>query len=163
MEYRLLGRTGVQVSVLTLGTMVFGPSGNEDAEDCVRIIHAAIDAGVNLIDTADAYSAGAAEVIVGRALRGRRHDAMIATKFHWPMGGGVNERGNSRLWLMRAVEASLRRLQTDHVDLYQVHRPDVEMDIEETLSALTDLVRQGKIRYAGSSTFPSWLLVEAKW
>lgn len=163
MEYRVLGRTGVKVSSYCLGAMMFGEMGNRDHDECIRMIHTAIDAGVNFIDTADVYSGGESEEIVGKALGGRRDDVVLATKVHFEMGKGPNERGNSRLWIMREVEASLRRLGTDHIDLYQLHRPDPETDIEETLGALDDLVRQGKIRYAGSSTFPGWQLVEAHW
>jgi aryl-alcohol dehydrogenase-like predicted oxidoreductase len=164
MEYRSLGGTGVQVSTMCLGTMMFGTWGNDDADDCARIIHRAIDGGINFIDTADVYSEGRSEEIVGAALRGSaRDDIVLATKFHGPMGPGRNQRGNSRLWIMRSVEDSLRRLGTDHIDLYQVHRPEPETAVEETLSALTDLQRQGKIRYFGSSTFPGWQLVEARW
>ncbi|MDE9365170.1 aldo/keto reductase [Luteipulveratus sp. YIM 133132] len=137
--------------------------GNGDHADSVRIIHRALDAGVNLVDTADAYATGESEEIVGRALQGRRDDVVLATKFHLPMGEDPNMRGNSRRWVMRAVEGSLRRLQTDHIDLYQVHRPDPGVDIEETLSALTDLVRAGKVRAIGTSTFPASDLVRAQW
>jgi aryl-alcohol dehydrogenase-like predicted oxidoreductase len=143
--------------------MMFGAWGNSDVEQCVRVTHAAIDAGVNFIDTADVYSAGQSEEIVGKALSDRRNRVVLATKFHGRMGDGVNESGNSRLWIMREVEDSLRRLGTDHIDLYQVHRADPETDLEETLSALTDLQRQGKIRYFGTSTFPAWMMVEAQW
>jgi aryl-alcohol dehydrogenase-like predicted oxidoreductase len=164
MEYRTLGNTGVRVSTHCLGTMMFGTWGNDDAEECVRIVHRAIDGGINFVDTADVYSAGRSEDIVGLALKGHiRDDIVLATKFHNPMGPGQNQRGNSRLWIARAVEDSLRRLGTDHIDLYQVHRPEGETAVEETLSALTDLQRQGKIRYFGSSTFPGWQLVEAAW
>ena len=163
MEYRRLGSTGVKISVQCLGAMMFGEWGNRDHDDSIRIIHAALDGGINFIDTADVYSAGESEEIVGKALKGKRDDVVLATKFHGAMGRGLNERGNSRLWIMREVENSLRRLQTDHIDLYQVHRPDPKTDIAETLGALDDLVRQGKIRYAGASTFPSWHLVEAHW
>ena len=163
MEYRLLGRTGVRVSSHCLGAMMFGPMGNEDADECVRIIHAALDAGINFIDTADVYSRGVSEEIVGRALRGRRDDVVLATKVHGRMGRGPNQAGNSRLWILREVEDSLRRLGTDHIDLYQLHRPDPDTDLEETLEALGDLVRQGKVRYVGTSAFPGWQLVEAHW
>jgi aryl-alcohol dehydrogenase-like predicted oxidoreductase len=163
MEYRALGRTGVKVSAFSLGALMFGPWGNKNQDECVRMIHEAIDAGVNLIDTADLYGEGGSEEIVGRALKGRRDELVLATKFHNPMGPGPNERGNSRLWIMRAVEASLRRLETDHIDLYQAHRWDPATDIDETLSALTDLVRQGKVRYIGCSTFPAFLIVESRW
>ena len=145
MEYRTLGSTGVRVSTHCLGTMMFGPWGNDDAEDCARIVRRAIDGGINFVDTADMYSAGRSEEIVGLALKGSiRDDVVLATKFHNPMGLGQNQRGNSRLWIMRAVEDSLRRLGTDHIDLYQVHRPEGETAIEETLSALTDLQRRGE-------------------
>jgi aryl-alcohol dehydrogenase-like predicted oxidoreductase len=144
--------------------MMFGPWGNDDAEDCVRIVHRAIDGGINFVDTADMYSDGRSEEIVGQALKGaRRDEVVLATKFYQPMGPGPNQRGNSRVWIMRAVEDSLRRLGTDHIDLYQAHRPEADTDIEETLSALTDLQRQGKIRSFGSSTFPGWQMVQAQW
>ncbi len=163
MELRPLGRTGVKVSVQCLGAMMFGPWGNADHDDCLRMIDRAIDGGINFIDTADAYSAGESEEIVGKALKGRRDDVVLATKVHFPMGKGPNEGGNSRLWIMREVEDSLRRLDTDHIDLYQIHRPDPATDISETLGALTDLVRQGKVRYIGSSTFTGWQIVESQW
>ena len=163
MEYRTLGSTGVSVSTHCLGAMMFGGDGNTDVEDCVRIIHAALDNGITFVDTADVYSAGQSEEIVGKALKGRRDDVVLASKVHGDMGEGVNQRGNSRLWIMREVEDSLRRLGTDHIDLYQIHRPEPQTDIEETLGALTDLQRQGKIRYFGSSTFPGWQMVEAQW
>ncbi|HEX9124027.1 MAG TPA: aldo/keto reductase [Actinomycetota bacterium] len=163
MEYRTLGGTGVRVSTHCLGAMMFGEWGNTDVDECVGIVHAALDAGVNFVDTADVYSDGGSEEIVGRALRGRRDDVVLATKAHGEMGSGQNERGNSRVWLTREVENSLRRLGTDHLDLYQIHRPEAETDVEETLGALTDLQRQGKIRYFGSSTFPGWQTVEAQW
>lgn len=152
MQYRQLGRTGVQVSNLCLGTMMFGAWGEPDHAASIRIIHAALDAGITFVDTADVYSAGESEVIVGKALKGRRDDVVLATKFFMPMGDDRNQRGGSRRWITTAVEDSLRRLATDHLDLYQVHRPDPSMDVEETLSALTDLVRQGKIRAFGSSS-----------
>ena len=142
---------------------MFGPWGTPDHDECIRIIHRALDAGINFVDTADAYSAGESEVITGKALKGRRDEVVLATKVHFPMGRGQNDRGNSRLYIMREVEASLKRLDTDHIDLYQIHRPDPEVDHEETLGALSDLVRQGKIRYAGSSTYPGWMIVEARW
>ena len=145
MDYRPLGRTGVQVSNLCLGTMMFGAWGNTDHDDSIRIIHAALDAGINFVDSADVYSNGESEEIVGKALTGRRDDVVLATKFFMPMGDDVNRRGPSRRWIMTAVEDSLRRLGTDHIDLYQVHRPDPAVDYEETLGALTDLVRQGKV------------------
>jgi aryl-alcohol dehydrogenase-like predicted oxidoreductase len=163
MEYRTLGATGVRVSTHCLGAMMFGQWGNTDVDECVRIIHAALDGGINFVDTADVYSAGQSEEIVGRALKGRRDEVVLATKVHGEMGRGQNERGNSRVWIAREVDNSLRRLGTDHIDLYQIHRPEAETDVEETLGALTDLQRQGKIRYFGSSTFPGWQLVEAHW
>jgi aryl-alcohol dehydrogenase-like predicted oxidoreductase len=163
MESRTLGRTGVQVSPLCLGAMMFGAWGNPDHDDSIRIINRALDAGINFIDTADVYSAGESEEIVGKALAGRRDDIVLATKAHVPMGKDPNMRGNSRRWLVREVENSLRRLQTDWIDLYQMHRPDPATDIDETLGALTDLVRAGKIRYFGSSTFPASQIVEAQW
>ncbi|MEV5767624.1 aldo/keto reductase [Micromonospora sp. NPDC052213] len=162
MRYRVLGGTGIEVSVHALGTMMFGAVGNPDHDDCVRIIHAALDRGVNLVDTADMYSAGESERIVGRALRGRRDDVVLATKVHFPMGEGRNRGGNSRRWILRAVEDSLRRLDTDWIDLYQVHRPDHTTDIEETLGVLSDLVRAGTIRAFGCSTFPAEEIVEAQ-
>jgi aryl-alcohol dehydrogenase-like predicted oxidoreductase len=162
MQHRPLGRTGVSVSQFCLGTMMFGSWGNPDHDESIRIIHAALDAGINFIDTADVYGAGESEEIVGKALAGRRDDVVLATKFHNPMGEDLNQRGNSRRWIMRAVEDSLRRLGTDWIDVYQVHRPDPGTDVEETLSALTDLVRQGKVRYLGSSTFPASQIVEAQ-
>ena len=163
MEYRTLGSTGVRVSTHCLGAMMFGEWGNVDVDECVWIVHAALDGGVNFIDTADMYSSGQSEEIVGLALKDRRDDMVLATKVHFEMGPGQNQQGNSRMWIMREVEDSLRRLGTDHIDLYQVHRPEPQTDIEETLGALTDLQRQGKIRYFGSSTFPGWQMVEAQW
>ncbi len=163
MRYRQLGHTGVQVSTLCLGTMLFGPWGNPDHEDSIRIIHRALDSGINFVDTADVYAAGESEQIVGKALRGRRDDVVLATKFHGPMGDDRNRRGASRRWIVRAVEDSLRRLGTDWIDLYQVHRPTPDVDIDETLGALTDLVRSGKVRYLGSSTFPAHAIVDAQW
>lgn len=162
-KYRTLGRTGLQVSPLCLGTMMFGSWGNPDHDDSVAIIRAAVDAGINFIDTADVYSAGESEEILGKAIAGHRDDLVIATKFHGSMGDDPNRSGNSRRWIMRACEQSLRRLGTDHIDLYQVHRPEPGTDIDETLGALTDLVRQGKVRYLGSSTFPAASVVEAQW
>ena len=147
MELRLLAGTGVQVSGLCLGAMMFGKMANPDHGECVAMIHKALDAGINFIDTADVYGAGESEEIVGKALAGtRRDDVFLATKFHNPMGEDPNRRGNSRRWITRAVEDSLRRLDTDWIDLYQVHRPEPATDIEDTLSALTDLVHQGKVR-----------------
>src|ERR687883_589780 len=163
MNYRPLGRTGVQVSPLCLGTMMFGAWGNSDHDDSIRIIHRALDAGVNFVDTADVYSAGESEEIVGKALEGRRDDVVLATKFFMPMGEDPNMRGGSRRWIVRAVEDSLRRLGTDRIDLYQVHRPEPGVDVEETLGALTDLVRQGKVRYIGSSSYNAGEIVEAQW
>ena len=162
MDYRPLGRTGVQVSQLCLGTMMFGAWGNTDHDDSIRIIHRALDAGVNFVDTADVYSAGESEEIVGKALKGRRDDVVLATKFFMPMGDDSNRRGGSRRWIVKAVEDSLRRLGTDHIDLYQVHRPDPAVDVQETLGALTDLVQQGKVRYIGSSSYSGSQIVEAQ-
>ncbi|MFC6084832.1 aldo/keto reductase [Sphaerisporangium aureirubrum] len=163
MQRRILGGTGISVSEFALGAMMFGPLGNDDRDDGVRIIHRALDAGINFVDTADIYSAGASEEIVGQALKGRRDDVVLATKAHGSMGPDPNHGGNSRRWLVREVENSLRRLGTDHIDLYQIHRPDPATDIDETLGALTDLVRAGKVRAVGSSTFPAELIVEAQW
>jgi len=163
-EYRELGRTGVKVSPLCLGAMMFGSWGNADHDESIRLIHRALDAGINFIDTADVYSRGESEEIVGKALAGgRRDDVVLATKVHGEMGDGANQRGNSRRWIIREVEDSLRRLGTDWIDLYQIHRPERDTDIEETLSALSDLVRAGKVRYIGSSTFPASQIVEAQW
>ncbi|MGR6914262.1 aldo/keto reductase [[Actinomadura] parvosata] len=161
MRYRILGGTGIEVSAYCLGTMMFGAAGNPDHDDSIRIIHTALDQGINFVDTADMYSAGESEEIVGKALRGRRDDVVLATKVHFPMGEGPNRGGNSRRWIVREVESSLKRLGTDWIDLYQIHRPDHRTDIEETLAALTDLVRQGKIRAFGSSAFPAHETVEA--
>jgi len=163
-ELRPLGRTGVSVSKLCLGTMMFGAWGNPDHDDSTRIIHRALDAGINFIDTADVYSAGESEQIVGKALTGgRRDDIVLATKLYMPMGEDPNHRGSSRRWIIQEVENSLRRLGTDWIDLYQVHRPDPNTDIEETLGALSDLVHQGKVRHIGHSTFPASHIVEAQW
>jgi aryl-alcohol dehydrogenase-like predicted oxidoreductase len=158
-----LGRTGVRVSRFGLGTMVLGAWGNTDWAECERIVHRALDAGINLVDTADVYAFGESEEIVGAALRHRRDDVVLATKFHNPMGADPNRRGNSRRWIRTAVHDSLRRLGVDHIDLYQVHRPDPSTDLEETVDALTDLVRAGDIRYWGTSTFPASDLVELCW
>ena len=163
MNHRLLGRTGVSVSQMCLGAMMFGAWGNPDHDESIRIIHAALDAGINFVDTADVYAQGESEEIVGKALKGRRDDVILATKFHGAMGDDPNRQGSSRRWIIRAVEDSLRRLDTDWIDLYQVHRPRTDTDIEETLGALTDLVRQGKVRYIGASTFPASQIVEAQW
>jgi aryl-alcohol dehydrogenase-like predicted oxidoreductase len=163
MQMQPLGKTGMQVSRFCLGAMMFGGMGNSDHADCVRIIHRAIDAGVNFIDTADVYSEGESEQIVGKALKGRRESIVLATKFFFPMGTGPNERGGARTWIVREVEASLKRLGTDYVDLYQIHRYDPDTDLEEILFTLTELVRQGKIRSFGSSMFPPDRIVESHW
>jgi aryl-alcohol dehydrogenase-like predicted oxidoreductase len=163
MHYRTLGKTGIKVSPYCLGAMMFGGIANADHDDCVRIIHKALDFGINFVDTADRYSTGESEEIVGKALKGRRDKIVLATKVHGPMGDDPNQQGNSRRWVTQAVEASLRRLQTDHIDLYQIHRPAPDTDIEETLSVLTDLMRAGKVRAIGSSTFPASEIVEAQW
>ncbi len=163
MEYRSLGDTGVQVSNLCLGTMMFGGVNNADHDDCVRIIHTALDAGINFVDTADVYSNGESEEIVGKALQGRRDQVVLATKFQGVMGEDRNQGGASRRWIVAEVENSLRRLRTDHIDLYQLHRPNPGTNIEETLAALTDLVRQGKVLYVGHSAFQASQIVEAQW
>ena len=164
MDYRALGRTGVKVSPLCLGAMMFGAWGNTDHDECIRIIHRALDAGVNFIDTADVYARGESEEIVGKALAGgRRDNVVLATKVHGTMGDDPNEFGNTRRWITREIDNSLRRLKTDWIDLYQIHRPESDTDVDETLGALTDLVRAGKVRYIGSSTFPSSQIVEAQW
>jgi aryl-alcohol dehydrogenase-like predicted oxidoreductase len=167
MKMRTLGRTGIKVSPYCLGAMMFGAMGNPDHDDSIRIIHRALDAGINFVDTADVYSGGESEEIVGKALAqlpaDRRDDVVLATKVHGGMGDDPNRAGNSRRWIVTEVENSLRRLQVDHVDLYQIHRPSPDTDIEETLSALTDLVRSGKVRAIGSSTFPASEIVEAQW
>ena len=164
MNYRTLGHTGTKVSPLCLGAMMFGNWGNQDHDDSIRIIHRALDAGVNFIDTADVYSGGESEQIIGKALAGgKRENVVLATKVHGTMGDDPNELGNSRRWIIKEVENSLRRLGTDWIDLYQIHRPEADTDIDETLGALTDLVRAGKVRYIGSSTFPASQIVEAQW
>jgi aryl-alcohol dehydrogenase-like predicted oxidoreductase len=164
METRELGRTGVHVTPLCLGAMMFGAWGNTDHDDSIRVIHRALDAGINFIDTADVYARGESEEIVGKALKGRRDSIVLATKVHGTMHDtDPNMKGNSRRWIVREVDASLRRLQTDWIDLYQIHRWDPETDHEETLGALTDLQRAGKIRYLGSSTYPPSAIVEAQW
>src|SRR6476620_6680878 len=164
MDYRTLGRTGTKVSPLCLGAMMFGAWGNEDHDESIRIIHRALDGGINFIDTADVYSRGESEEIVGKALaNGRRDNVVLATKVHGKMGDDPNEFGNSKRWIRREVDNSLRRLGTDWIDLYQIHRPEADTDIDETLGALTDLVRAGKIRYFGSSTFPASMIVETHW
>jgi aryl-alcohol dehydrogenase-like predicted oxidoreductase len=162
MQYRTLGRTGIKVSPYALGALMFATQvGNSDPKDSIRIIHKALDSGINLIDTADAY--GDSEEIVGRALKGRRDHVVLTTKVSRPMGTDPNQQGASRRWIMTAIENSLRRLQTDHIDVYQIHRPDPDTDIEETLSAMTDLVRSGKVRAIGTSTMPASDIVEAQW
>jgi aryl-alcohol dehydrogenase-like predicted oxidoreductase len=164
MEHRTLGRTGVKVSPLCLGAMMFGAWGERDHDESIRIIHRALDAGINFVDTADVYSAGESEEIVGKALAGgRRDNVILATKVHGSMGDDPNEFGNTRRWIVTEVENSLRRLKTDWIDLYQIHRPEDDTDIDETLGALTDLIRAGKVRYIGSSTFPASQIVEAQW
>jgi aryl-alcohol dehydrogenase-like predicted oxidoreductase len=163
MEHRRLGATGMRVSPLAFGSMMLGAWGNTDRADCIRIVHRALDAGVNLVDTADVYASGETEEIVGEALRGRRDGVILATKAHGPMGADPNMRGNSRRWLTRACEDSLRRLRTDHIDLFQLHRPDPDTDLDETLGALSDLVRSGKVRAVGTSTFQAEEIVEALW
>jgi aryl-alcohol dehydrogenase-like predicted oxidoreductase len=164
MDLRTLGGTGVHVSPLCLGAMMFGAWGESDHDAAARIIHRALDAGINFIDTADVYSRGESEEIVGEALvGGRRENVVLATKFHGTMGDDPNHAGNSRRWIMREVEASLRRLRTDWIDLYQVHRWDPWTDHAETLGALSDLVAQGKVRYIGSSTYPAAQIVKAQW
>ena len=162
MQYRTLGRTGIKVTPYGLGALMFATQvGNSDPKDSIRIIHKALDAGINLIDTADAY--GDSEEIVGAALKGRRDHMVLTTKVSRPMGTDPNQQGASRRWIMTAIENSLRRLQTDHIDVYQIHRPDTDTDIEETLSAMTDLVRSGKVRAIGTSTMPASDIVEAQW
>jgi aryl-alcohol dehydrogenase-like predicted oxidoreductase len=164
MDYRTLGTTGTKVTPLCLGAMMFGQWGNPDHDDSIRIIHAALDAGINFIDTADVYSRGESEEIVGKALAGgRRENVVLATKVHGSMGDDPNQFGNGRRWIIQEVENSLRRLGTDYIDLYQIHRPEDDTDIDETLGALSDLVHQGKVRYIGSSTFPASQIVEAQW
>jgi aryl-alcohol dehydrogenase-like predicted oxidoreductase len=164
MDMRTLGRTGVQVSPLCLGTMMFGAWGNTDHDDSIRIIHRALDAGINFVDTADVYARGESEEIVGKALaQGRRDSVVLATKVHGTMGDDPNQFGNSRRWIVHEVEDSLRRLKTDWIDLYQIHRPEADTDADETLGALSDLIHAGKVRYVGSSTFPASQIVEAQW
>lgn len=159
MEYRLLGRTGVRVSPLCLGALNFG--GPTPEAEAVRLVHAAVDAGVNMVDTANTYHGGESERVVGLAIRDRRSQVVLATKVHYRTGSGPNDGGNSRLHVLRACEDSLRRLGTDCIDLYQVHRPSPEVPVDETLGALTDLVRAGKVRYIGCSTHPAWMVMEA--
>jgi aryl-alcohol dehydrogenase-like predicted oxidoreductase len=163
MKRRILGGTGMSVSEFALGAMMFGAMGNTDHDESVRMIHTALDAGINFVDTADVYSQGESEVIVGKALRGRRDDVVLATKFGLPTGADANDRGGSPRHIARAVEASLRRLGTDHIDLYQMHRADPDTDVDETLSALSDLVRAGKVRAIGASVSPAEQIVEAQW
>jgi aryl-alcohol dehydrogenase-like predicted oxidoreductase len=163
MERRVLGGTGISVSGFALGAMMFGAMGNPDHDESIRMIHTALDAGINFVDTADVYSRGESEEIVGKALAGRRDDVVLATKFGLPVSGDPNRQGASPRWIARALEASLRRLGTDYVDLYQLHRPDYSTDLDETLGALSDLIRAGKVRAIGSSTFPADLVVEAQW
>jgi aryl-alcohol dehydrogenase-like predicted oxidoreductase len=164
MQYDALGRTGVIVSRICLGTMMFGKWGNPDHDDCIKIMHAAFDAGVNFLDSADGYSEGESEEIVGKAIAGRRDDVIVATKLHHPMSDEVlNRRGSTRTWIPRACEDSLRRLNTDYIDLFQLHRPDPLTDIDETLGAMSDLVHQGKVRMIGGCTFPPSDIVEAHW
>ena len=162
MQQRKLGRTGVSVSSLCLGAMMFGDWGTKDHDESIKIIHRALDGGVNFVDTADVYSQGESEVIVGKALKGRRDNVVLATKFFMQMGEDPNHSGASRRWITTEVENSLRRLDVDHIDLYQMHRWDPAVDLDETLGALTDLVRAGKIRYIGHSTIPASTIVEAQ-
>ena len=163
MKRRILGGTGISVSEFALGAMMFGANGNPDHDESIRMIHTALDAGVNLVDTADVYSQGESEEIVGKALKGRRDEVVLATKFSMPMGSEPNRRGGSARWIKQAVEGSLRRLGTEHIDLYQMHREDPDTDLDETLAALSDLVRAGKVRVVGSSLFPPEKIVEAQW
>ncbi|MFE6286232.1 aldo/keto reductase [Streptomyces sp. NPDC057877] len=163
MQYRTLGRTGVQVSALALGAMNFGQIGRTPQDEATAIVDSALESGVNLIDTADMYGTGESEEMVGKAIAGRRDDLVLATKAAMPMSDDRNHRGSSRRWLVTALDNSLRRLGVDHVDLYQIHRWDPATSDEETLSALTDLQRAGKIRYFGSSTFPAYRIVQAQW
>lgn len=165
MEYRSLGCSGIEVSRFGLGTMVLGAWGNTDLAGCGRIINQALDAGINLVDTADMYGDGENEAIVGSAIKGRRDEVVLCTKFHHPVGDDPDpaRRGNSRRWIMTAIDDSLRRLEVDHIDLYQAHRPDPTVPIEETIGALTELVTAGKIRAWGTSTFPAEDIVEAHW
>ena len=163
MNYRLLARTGVRLSALSLGTMMFGRGVNDNVDECTKIIHRSLDAGINHIDTADGYGKGESERIVGAAIAGRRDDVVLATKCFFPRGPDVNERGGSRRWIRRAAEASLRRLQTEYIDLFYLHRLDPDTDIDESLAALEDLVRQGKILYVGTSGASGSQLVECQW
>ncbi|MFD4669042.1 aldo/keto reductase [Lentzea sp. NPDC058450] len=163
MEQRVLGTTGITVSEFALGAMTFGSFAIADHDESIRMIHTALDAGINFIDTADIYSQGESEVIVGKAIKGRRDDVVLATKFGLPFGDDPNTRGGSARWVKRAVEDSLRRLDVDHIDLYQMHRPDRHTDVDDTLGALSDLIRAGKVRTIGSSAFPASEIVEAQW
>ncbi|HEV7764093.1 MAG TPA: aldo/keto reductase [Thermoanaerobaculia bacterium] len=163
MQYRPLGRTGIKVTPYCLGAMMFGAMGNSDNDETTRIIHKALDAGINFIDTADAYSQGGSEEVVGKALKGRRDSVVLSTKVYHPMGKDPNQQGGSRRWITRAVEDSLARLQTDYIDLYLLHRPVPDTDIEETLAVFSDLMRAGKVRAIGTSTFPAAEIVEAQW
>ncbi|MGI9324839.1 MAG: aldo/keto reductase [Pseudomonadales bacterium] len=163
MEMRVLGHTGVSVSKFCFGAGMFGYFGNSDESECQRMVHSALDAGINYFDTSDVYSHGESETLLGKALKGIRDEVVLATKFSLPMTDNPNHRGNSRRWIFKEVEQSLKRLGTDYIDLYQVHRPDASTDIDETLGALTDLVRSGKVRLLGSSTFPAEQIVEAQW
>src|ERR1039457_2539043 len=164
MQLHSLGPTGIRVSPLCLGAMMLGEWGNPDHDESVRIIHRALDAGINFVDTADVYSEGESEVIVGQALAAvDRSRVVLATKVHAPMGDDPNARGNSRRWIIAECENSLRRLGTEYIDLYQIHRPDETTDLDETLGALSDLVHAGKIRSFGSSTYPAERIVEAQW
>jgi aryl-alcohol dehydrogenase (NADP+) len=171
MEYRTLGGTGMKVSHFCLGAMMFGANGNTDHDECIRMTHAALDAGVNFIDTSDTYSEGESERVLAKALKGRRENVVLATKCFFPpgrtgftssAGRNINEGGGSRRWIMRAVEHSLQRLETDYIDVYQFHRPDWDTDLEESLAAMTDLQRAGKIRAIGSSATPAEWIVEAQ-
>src|SRR5438309_3914889 len=164
MDRRALAGTGVHVTPLCLGAMMLGGQRTQHHDDSIRTIHRALDAGINFIDTADVYARGESEEIVGKALAGgRRDNVVLATKVHGTMGDDPNEFGNSRRWIVREVDNSLRRLRTDWIDLYQIHRPEPDTDMDETLGALTDLVRAGKVRYIGSSTFPASQIAEAQW
>mgnify|MGYP001273261044 CR=1 FL=1 len=163
MEMRVLGRSGVNISKFGFGSGMFGYFANSDQKECSAMVHKAIEAGINYFDCSDSYSYGEAETILGKALKGKRNDVVLATKFSLPFGDGPNQKGASRVWIHKAVDASLKRLNTDYIDLYQVHRPDASTDIDETLGALSDLVHSGKIRLLGSSTFPAEQIVEAQW
>ncbi|MFJ3959151.1 aldo/keto reductase [Arthrobacter sp. NPDC090010] len=163
MTFRRLGRTGIHVSRFGLGTMHLGAWGNTDTDDATALVHRALDAGINLVDTADMYSDGESELIVGKAIKDRRDDVVLASKGFFPMGSDVNRRGSSRRWITQAVDASLKRLDTDRIDLYQVHRPDPTVDLDETLGVLSDLVRAGKVISIGSSGYSAERQMEAHW